>query len=101
MYDRRRSAFSLLELLVCLGMLFVVLGVLMPAVARARAAARGQASANNLKRIVLSIHDSADTNNGNLPPGFDDNHFSVSAKILPYLGENNLHKKIDFKKSID
>ena len=83
MYDRRRSAFSLLELFVCLGMLLVLLGVLLPAVARARAAARGQQSANNLKRITQAAIDYADRNDGSLPPGFDDNHFSVSAKILP------------------
>src|SRR2546423_12073646 len=100
MYDRRRSAFSLLDSLVCLGMLLVLLGVLLPTVARARAAARGQQSANNLKRITLAAIDYADSNNGNLPPGFDDNHFSVSAQILPFLEQDKLYKKIDFKKSI-
>ncbi len=101
MYHRRRSAFSLLELLVCLGMLIILLGVLLPAVARARAAARGWQSANNLKWIAMSVHDCASNNDGRLPPGFDDNHFSVSAKLLPYLEQDKLYKKIDFKKSID
>ena len=72
MYDRRRSAFSLLELLVCLGMLFVVLGLLMPALARARAAARGQASANNLKKIAVAAIDYADNN---------------AAKLIPFIGK--------------
>ncbi len=43
----------------------------------------------------------ADTNAGTLPPGVDDKNFSAAAKILPYIEQNNLYNRIDFKKSID
>src|SRR5258708_5274320 len=36
-----------------------------------------------------------------LPAGVDDNHFSATAKLLPYIDQNNVYQKIDFKKSID
>src|SRR5262249_47125449 len=85
MRNRCRPAFTLLESLVCLSLLLILLGLLVPAVARARAAARGQVSTNNLRMIALSVHNYADAKNGVLPPGFDDNHFSAASRLLPYL----------------
>lgn len=101
MRRQQRSAFSFCELLVCLGLFVVLLGVALPAVTTARAAAAKQDSVNNLKMIALSLHKYADSQNGSLPPGFDDNHFSASARLLPYLEQNALYKKIDFSKSIN
>src|SRR5262249_55964245 len=43
----------------------------------------------------------AEWSSGCLPPGLDDNHFSALAKVLPYLGEEELYRRIDFNKSID
>src|SRR5260370_21740131 len=51
--------------------------------------------------IVLSLHNYADSQRGSLPPGFDDNYFSASARLLPYLEQDALYKQIDFTKSID
>jgi type II secretory pathway pseudopilin PulG len=101
MRNQRRPAFTLLESLVCLSLLLILLGLLVPAVARARAAARGQGSVNNLRMIAISVHNYADAKNGTLPPGFDDNHFSAASRLLPFLEQEKLYKKIDFSKSID
>jgi hypothetical protein len=64
------------------------------------AAARTQ-SQNNMRQIGIAVHNYADSQNGVLPPGVDDNHFSTASYILPYLEQNNLFQTIDFKKSID
>jgi len=101
MRAHHRPAFSRSELLTCLGLLLGLLGVVLPAVTAARAAAAREESVNNLKHIGLSLHNYADSQNSNLPSGFDDNYFSASAKLLPYLEHNALSKKIDFTKSID
>src|SRR5262249_4540515 len=57
-------------------------------------------SSNNLKQIGLALHNYQSTFNI-LPPGVDDNHFSVAAYILPFIEQDNLFKLTDFKKSVD
>lgn len=101
MIARRRPGLTLFQLLVILAIIALLLGFLIPAIAKARRNAARLKGANNLKQIALGTIDCADANNANLPPGLDDNGFSASAKILPYIEQDNLYKTIDFKKSID
>jgi uncharacterized protein DUF1559 len=101
MRGQHRPAFSRSDLLACLGLFGCLVALIVPAVTAARAAADDKRSVNNLKMIVLSIHNYADSKQGSLPPGFDDNYFSASARLLPYLEQDALYKKLDFTKSID
>jgi type II secretory pathway pseudopilin PulG len=100
MTPRNRSAFTLFQLLIVLAILLILLALLLPAVVKVRAAAARSQSQNNLKQLVLALHNYNDTFN-QLPPGVDDNHFSAASKLLPFIEQQNVFNQIDFKKAID
>jgi type II secretory pathway pseudopilin PulG len=97
----RRRGITLFQLLVVLALLAILLALLLPAVAKVRAAAARTQSVNNLKQLSLATIIYADTYAGAMPPGVDDNHFSATSKILPFIEQANVYNSIDFKKSID
>jgi prepilin-type processing-associated H-X9-DG protein len=90
----------LFQLLIILAILAILLGLLLPAIARTREAAARMQSQNNLKQIGLAIHNYESTFQV-FPPGNDDDNFSASAKLLPFIEQDNLYKTIDFKKPMD
>jgi len=95
-----RSAFTLFQLLILMAILLILLGLLLPALVKVRAAAARSQSQNNLKQLMLAVHNYNDTY-ALLPPGVDDKHFSAASKLLPFIEQQNVYNLIDFKKSIN
>ena len=66
----RRSAFTLVELLVVIGIIAVLISILLPSLSRARAAANSLACLSNLRVMGQALIMYSDQNNGMLPYGY-------------------------------
>lgn len=68
-YPRRpRSAFSLVELLVAIGVIVCLLGILLPALGSARQQAKDMACMSNMRQLAVGLISYASQNNSSFPP---------------------------------
>jgi prepilin-type N-terminal cleavage/methylation domain-containing protein len=120
---RRRTGFTLVELLVVIMIISILVALLLPAIQAARESARRTQCINNLKQIVLACHSYADKYKEQLPwnsdPAFmsrqlpppfangNANHiadtrywrvrdYSWIVATLPYLERQTLYNQINF-----
>lgn len=101
--NHQRKAFTLIELLVVVAIIAILISLLLPAVQRAREAARRIQCKNNLKQMALAVHN---YESGYLyfPPaatihkdGFTGNNgsWSVHGRILPHIEQGNVYESVD------
>jgi prepilin-type processing-associated H-X9-DG protein len=106
--SRIRSAFTMIESLVLIGIIGVLVGTLIPAVMKARAVAIRIQCENNLRQVSLAMHNYVSQNGGfpsavtyslgwnkGVPTGTI--HF-WSALLLPYLDQQGVGRAYDFNK---
>src|SRR5688572_6216269 len=99
----RRHGFTLVELLVVVGIIALLIGILMPALNRARVQARTVACASNLHQLGLVFHMYANENKGSIPSYPESGPLQWFLFYKPYLikdelmpspdpGNRNLHR---------
>ena len=95
-----RAAFTLVELLVVIAIIGILVGLMLPAVQNAREAARRMSCQNNIKQVVLAVHN-YESATKELPaawtkPALSGDGWSAQARILPFIEAISLADAIDF-----
>lgn len=70
-HTKPQAAFTLIELLVVIAIITILAGLLLPALAKAKDAAKRAACASNLKQVYLGIQLYAEDHDGLLPTKFE------------------------------
>lgn len=103
---RNQHGFTIIELLVVIAIIAILIALLLPAVQQAREAARRSACKNNLKQLILALHNYESTH-GLFPPGYlhkpdpggsGANHmgFAWGLMILPQLEQTSLYNQFNY-----
>jgi prepilin-type N-terminal cleavage/methylation domain-containing protein len=105
MKRHQHRAFTLVELLVVIAIIGILVSLLLPAVQASREMARRSQCTNQLRQLILGVHNyeraqerfpSGTVNDEgpikNVPPG---HHISWMARILPFIEETSAYNQLD------
>ena len=106
MTQRKNSGFTLVELLVVIAIIGILVALLLPAIQAAREAARRSSCQNNLRQLIVGVHNYEFAHEF-LPVGVTNetgpirnepkgNHMNWLACILPQLDEGARFERLDF-----
>jgi prepilin-type N-terminal cleavage/methylation domain-containing protein/prepilin-type processing-associated H-X9-DG protein len=106
----RPRAFTLLELLIVVGIIAVLIALLLPAIQAAREQARRAMCINNMLQLGIALGNYASSHSV-LPPGVVNDkgpilsqpvgyHHAWTVQILPFIGQDNVYRRFDLEESI-
>jgi len=94
-----RRGFTLIELLVVMAIISILIGLLLPAVQKAREAAARTKCANNLHQLGIACHNYHDTKGALPPTRMGVGQATWAFLILPFIEQDNLFRQWNLSKT--